>query len=91
MVNTNEGYPINLNSESAPFKCDFLTSEQKKYLEDKFQEKRELNNKLLETEDPTEKTELSDKLRTLNNELHEWREEVTTVKVEDGAAEDTES
>ena len=41
--------------------------------------------------DPEEKTELSKKLWSLNKELHEWREEATTVKVEDVTAEDTES
>ena len=39
--------------------------------------------------DPKEKEELLKKLRSLNEELHKWREEVTTVKVEDVAAEDT--
>ena len=41
--------------------------------------------------DPKEKEELSKKLQALNEELHEWREEATTVKMEDVATEDTES
>ena len=90
-VDTDKGYPINLNSEDLPLGCKFLTSEQKEYLEGKLQEIEETNNKLLEVKDPKEKEELSKKLRSLNEELHKWREEATTVQVEDVAAEDTKS
>ena len=90
-VLTDECYPIDLNSKGLPLGCKFLTSEQKEYLADKFQEIEETNNRLLEVKDPEEKTELSKKLWSLNKELHEWREEATTVKVEDVTAEDTES
>ena len=86
-----KGYPINLNSEGLPLGCKFLTSEQKEYLADNFQEIDETNNKLLEVKDPIEKEELLKKLRSLNEELHKWREKVTTVQVEDVAAEDTKS
>ena len=81
-VDTSEGYPINLNSEGLPLDCKFLTSEQKEYLADKFQEIEETNNKLLEAKDLKEKAELLKNLQALNEELHEWREEATTVKVE---------
>ena len=81
-VDTSEGYPINLNSEGLPLGCKFLTSEQKEYLADKFQEIDETNNKLREVKDPKEKEELLKKLQALNEELHEWREETTTVKME---------
>ncbi|RUP72784.1 pentapeptide repeat-containing protein [Rothia sp. HSID18067] len=90
-VDIDKGYPINLNSEGLPLGCKFLTSEQKEYLEDKFQEIDETNNKLLEAKDDEEKVRLSDMLRSLYKELYEWWEEATTVKVEDVAAEDTES
>ena len=90
-VDTSEGYPINLNSEGLPLGCKFLTSEQKEYLADKFQEIEKINDKLFEVKDPEEKVELSKKLWCLNEELHKWREEATTVKVEDVAAEDTEN
>ena len=90
-VNTDKGYPINLNSEGLPLDCKLLTSDQKEYLEGKFQEIEKINNKLLEVKDPKEKAELSKNLQALTEELHEWREEVTTVKVEDGAIENTES
>ena len=90
-VDTDKSYPINLNSEDLPLDCKFLTSEQKEYLADKFQEIDETKNKFLKVKDPKEKAELSKKLRSLNEELHEWREEATTVQVEDVAAEDTKS
>ena len=88
-VDTDKGYPIILNSEGLPLSCEFLTSEQKEYLADKFQEIDETKNKLPEAKDNKEKAKLLDTLRSLNEELHEWREEATTVQVEDVAAEDT--
>ena len=90
-VDIDKGYPIDLDSKSIPLNCKFLTSEQKEYLADKLQEIDETNNKLLEAKDDEEKARLSDMLRSLYKELHEWREEATTVKVEDVAAEDTKS
>ena len=90
-ADTSEGYPINLNSEGIPPGCKFLTSEQKEYLEGKLQEIEKINNKLREVKDPKEKEELLKKLRSLNKELHDWREKATTVQVEDVAAENTES
>ena len=90
-VDIDKGYPINLNSKGIPLNCKFLTSEQKEYLEGKLQEIEKINDKILEVKDPKEKAELSKKLQTLNEELHEWRKEATTVNVEDVAAEDTES
>ena len=90
-VDIDKGYPIDLDSKGIPLNCKFLTSEQKEYLEGKLQEIEKINNKLFEVKDLAKKTELSEKLRSLNEELYEWREEVTTVKVEDVATEDTES
>ena len=90
-VDINKGHSIALNTEGLPLGCKFLTSEQKEYLADKFQEIEETNNKILEVKDPEGKVELSKKLWSINEELHEWRKEATTVKVEDVAAEDTES
>ena len=90
-IDNDKGYPINLNPEGIPLKCKFITSEQKAYLEGKFQEIEKINNKLLEVEDSKEKAKLSKKLQAFNKELHKWREEVTTVKVENGAIENTES
>ena len=90
-VDTNEGYPINLNSEGIPFNCKLLTPEQKEYLKGKLQEVEKMNNKLLEVKDSKKKAELSINLHSLNEEIHEWRKKNTIVKVEDVAAEDTES
>ena len=90
-VDIDKGYPINLNSEGLPLGCKFLTSEQKEYLADKFQEIDETKSKLREVKDPKEKAELSKKLQALTEELHEWRKKATTVKIEDVATEDTES
>ena len=90
-VDIDKGYPIDLDSKGIPLNCKFLTSEQKEYLEGKLQEIEKINNKLFEVKDNKEKAKLLDTLRSLNEELHEWREEATTVQVEDVAAEDTKS
>ena len=90
-VENGRGYPIYRNFEGLPLGCKFLTSEQKEYLADNFREIEKTNNKLRGVKDPKEKEELLKKLQALNEELHEWREEVTTVKVEDGAIENAES
>ena len=81
-VKNGRGYPIYRNLEGLPLGCKFLTSEQKEYLADKFREIEKTNNKLLEVKDPKEKEELLKNLQALNEELYEWREEATTVKVE---------
>ena len=90
-VDTSEGYPIDLNSEGLPLGCNFLTTGQKEYLADKFREIEKINNKLREVKDPEENTKLLDTLESFEKELYEWREEATTVKMEDVATEDTES
>ena len=87
-VDTDKGYPINLNSESLPRGCNFLTTEQKEYLANKFQEIEEMNNKLLEVKDPKENVKLLDTLESFEKELYEWREEATTVNVEGTAPEE---
>ena len=81
-VDIDKGYPIDLDSKGIPLNCKFLTSEQKEYLADKFQDIEKINNKLFEVKDSEEKAELSKKLQALTEELYEWREEATTVKVE---------
>ena len=90
-VDNNKGYPIYLNPEGIPLKCKFLTLEQKECLEGKFQEIEKINNKLFEVKDLAKKTEISEKLRSLNEDFHKWREEVTTAKVKDDTIENTES
>ena len=74
-VENGRGYPIYRNFEGLPLGCKFLTSEQKEYLADKFQEIDETKNKLREVKEPKEKAELSKKLQALNEKLYEWREE----------------
>ena len=81
-VENGRGYPIYRSLDGLPLGSDFLTAEQKEYLEDKFQEIDETKNKLREVKDPKEKEELLKKLQALTEELYEWREEATTVKVE---------
>ena len=81
-VENGRGYPIYRSLQSLPLGCDFLTAEQKEYLEDKFQEIDETKNKFLEVKDPKEKAELSKNLQALDEKLYEWRERTTTVKVE---------
>ena len=90
-VDIDKGYPIDLDSKGIPLNCKFLTSEQKEFLKGEIQEIEETNNKLLEVKDPKEKAELLKKLQSFDDKLHKWREEVTTVKVEDVVAEDTKS
>jgi len=84
-VENGRGYPIYRSLQSLPLGCDFLTAEQKEYLADKFQEIDETKNKFLEVKDPKEKAELSKNLQALTEELYEWREEATTVKMESTA------
>jgi len=84
-VENGRGYPIYRGPEGLPLGCDFLTTEQKEYLADKFQEIDETKNKFLEVKDPKEKAELSKNLQALTEELYEWREEATTVKMESTA------
>jgi len=81
-VENGRGYPIYRGLDGLPLGCKFLTSEQKKHLADKFQEIGKTKNKIREVKEPKEKAELSKKLQALNEKLHEWREEATTVKVE---------
>ena len=81
-VENGRGYPIYRGPEGLPFGCKFLTSEQKEYLADKFQEIDETKNKLLEIKDDEEKAKLLDTPGSLKKELHDWCKEITTVKVE---------
>ena len=87
-VENGRGYPIYRSLEGLPLGCKFLTSEQKEYLEGKLQEIEKINNKLREVKEPKEKAELLKKLQALTEELYEWREEATTVKMEGTAPEE---
>ena len=78
-VDTKKGYLINLDSNGLPLGCKSLKPEQKKGIENKFQEMEKINNKFLEIKDPKEKLESLEDLRYLNKKLHRWRRKVTTV------------
>ena len=90
-VENGRGYPIYRNLEGLPLGCKFLTSEQKEYLEYKFQEIDETKNKLREVKDDEEKANLIKILLSFYYDIRNWRREAITVKTEDVAAEDTES
>ena len=64
-VENGRGYPIYRNLEGLPLGCKFLTSEQKEYLADKFQEIERINDEILEVKDPKEKAELSKSCKLL--------------------------
>ena len=90
-VENGRGYPIYRNFEGLPLGCKFLTSEQKEYLEGKLQEIEKINNKLREVKDTEEKDNLIKTLLSFYYDISNWHWEAVTVKVEDVAAEDTES
>ena len=76
------GYPIYRNLEGLPLGCAFLTPAHKKYLDKMFQAMEEISNKnkIHAPHTPDKTKELSEKLRSLTQEIHEWREKVTAVE-----------
>ena len=82
-VENGKGYPVYRGFEGLPLGCDFLTAEQKEYLEDKFQEIDETKNKFREVKDTEGNALLVNTPLSLNGEIRVWREKVTTVKAED--------
>ena len=80
------GYPIYRGLDGLPLGCDFLTAEQKEYLEDKFHEIDETKNKFREVKDTEGNAILVNTPLSLNGEIRVWREKVTTVKAEDNTA-----
>ena len=87
-VENGRGYPIYRNLEGLPLGCDFLTTEQKEYLANKFQEIDETKNKFREVKDTEGNAILVNTPLSLNGEIRVWREKVTTVKAEDTAPEE---
>ena len=85
-VENGRGHPIYCGIEDLPLGCAFLTAEQQEYLEDKFQEIGKTKNKFREVKDTEGNAILVNTPLSLNEELHEWREKVTTVQVEDNTA-----
>ena len=90
-VENGRGYPVYRNLESLPLGCAFLTTEQKEYLADKFQEIDETKNKFREVKDTEGNAILVNTPLSLNGEIRVWREKVTTVKAEDTASEEKNS
>jgi len=74
------GFPIYRNLEGLPLGCAFLTPAHKKYLDKMFQAMEEISDKIHAPHTPDKTKELSEKLRSLTQEIHEWREKVTAVE-----------
>jgi len=74
------GLPIYRNLEGLPLGCAFLTPAHKKYLDKMFQAMEEISDKIHAPHTPDKTKELSEKLRSLTQEIHEWREKVTAVE-----------
>ena len=74
------GYPIYRNLKGLPLGCTFLTPAHKKYLDKMFQAMEEISDKIHAPHTPDKTKELSEKLRSLTQEIHEWREKVTPVE-----------
>ena len=81
-VENGRGYPIYRSLDGLPLGSDFLTAEQKEYLEDKFHEIDETKNKLREVKDTEGNAILVNTPLSLNGEIRVWREKATTVKAE---------
>ena len=74
------GLPIYRNLKGLPLGCTFLTPAHKKYLGNIFQAMEEISDKIHAPHNPEETKELLEKLRSLTQEIHEWREKVTAVE-----------
>ncbi len=74
------GFPIYRNLEGLPLGCAFLTPAHKKYLDKMFQAMEEISDKIHAPHTPDKTKELSEKLRSLTQGLHDWREKVTAVE-----------
>ena len=81
-VENGKGYPVYRNLEGLPLDCNFLTTERKEYLANKFQEIGKTKNKFREVKDTEGNAILVNTPLSLNGEIRVWREKVTTVKVE---------
>ena len=81
-VENGNGYPVYRNLEGLPLDCNFLTTERKEYLANKFQEIGKTKNKFREVKDTEGNAILVNTPLSLNGEIRVWREKVTTVKVE---------
>ena len=74
------GYPIYRNLKGLPLGCAFLAPDQREYLKSILRRMEEISNKIHTPHTPDKTKELSEKLRSLTQEIHEWREKVTTAQ-----------
>ena len=74
-----EGCPVLLTPDGLPLDCRFLSTAQKDYLENTLRRLEETNDEFLATKNHEVEKELSEKLRSLAQELHDWHREVTAL------------
>ena len=74
-----EGCPVLLTPDGLPLDCRFLSTAQKDYLENTLRRLEETNDEFLAAKNHEVEKELSEKLRSLTQELDEWRREVTAL------------
>ena len=78
-VENSEGCPILLTPDGLPLDCRFLSTAQKDYLGNTLRRLEETNDEFLAAKNHEVEKELSEKLRSLTQELHDWREKVTAL------------
>ena len=78
-VENSEGCPVLLTPDGLPLDCRFLSTAQKDYLGNTLRRLEETNNEFLAAKNHEVEKELSEKLRSLTQELHDWREKVTAL------------
>ena len=74
-----EGCPVPLTPDGLPLDCRFLSTAQKDYLENTLRRLEETNDEFLAAKNHEVEKELSEKLRFLTQELHDWHREVTAL------------
>ena len=79
-VENSEGCPVLLTPDGLPLDCRFLSTAQKDYLGNTLHRLEETNDEFLAAKNHEVEKELSEKLRSLTQELHDWREKVTAVE-----------
>ncbi len=78
-VENSEGCPILLTPDGLPLECRFLSTVQKDYLGNTLRRLEETNDEFLAVKNHEVEKELSEKLQSLTQELHDWREKVTAL------------
>ncbi|WP_315378831.1 hypothetical protein [Rothia aeria] len=78
-VENSEGCPVLLTPDGLPLGCRFLSTAQKDYLGNTLRRLEETNDEFLAAKNHEVEKELSEKLRSLTQEIHDWREKVTAL------------